>query len=192
VESDEALASRAQQGDSEAWLILIDRYYPLIFRYLYRLSESNRMLAEDLTQDVFFRVQRALPQYAYPRPFKTWIYAIATNRMRDYWSLLDTQKTDNADALHPIEVQADEHIEEGFIDQETIGTVRSALKELPRLQREVVILYYYEELTQNEIASLLNIPTGTVKSRLFTGLHRLKAILEGLNDENKPTTNRTL
>lgn len=179
LESDEQLALQAQRGNQQALLALAERFYPLMFRYLYRMGGGNRMLAEDLTQDVFLRMQRGLARYEYPRPFKTWLYTIATNLARDHWSLADTRRNLNSDST---EMEADNTQISGevaLIEREEAERVRSALAALPELQRQAVLLYYYEELSQLEIAAVVQVPLGTVKSRLFAGLRRLREIMQG-------------
>lgn len=179
LESDEQLALRAQRGDQQALLALAERFYPLMFRYLYRMGGGSRMLAEDLTQDVFVRMQRGLSRYQYPRPFKTWLYTIATNLARDHWALADTRRSGNTDSPETEPDSTQISGEAALIEREDAERVRSALAALPELQRQAVLLYYYEELSQLEIAAVADVPLGTVKSRLFAGLRRLRELMQG-------------
>jgi RNA polymerase sigma factor (sigma-70 family) len=177
VESDEQLALEAQRGANASLLVLAERYYAPIFRYLYRLCDGNRMLAEDMTQNVFLRMQRGLTGYQYPRPFRTWLYSIATNLMRDHWALRDTRDTDTIDVPEQAG-EAQHESEAAFIEKEDATRVRAALRGLSELHRQTIVLYYYEELSQSDIAAVLDVPLGTVKSRLFNALRNLREILE--------------
>ena len=71
---------------------LVDRHYDALIGYLYRLLYGDRALAEDMAQETFLRVLRGIKQYSYPRPFKAWLYAIATNLARDHYSRADTRR----------------------------------------------------------------------------------------------------
>lgn len=179
LDSDEQLALQAQRGDQAALLMLAERFYPLMFRYLYRICGGDRLLAEDMTQDVFLRVQRGLERYQSPRPFKTWIYTIATNLVRDHWARLDTRRTANVELPDLSGDDAQLNAETALIEQENTARIKAALGTLSYAQRQVVLLYYYEELSQIDIAAVVDIPLGTVKSRLFTGLRRLREVLQG-------------
>ena len=125
------------------------------------------------------RALQAIGQYRYPQPFKPWLYAIATNLARDHYKRAETRYTDTADedasdewrstAPSPAEIA---------LAGDTARQVATALAALPGKQREAVILRYYQGLSLQEIGEALQIPVGTVKSRLSIGLKRLKEMLE--------------
>ncbi len=93
MQSDEALARSIQQGHMQDLQVLVDRYQGPLFGYLYRLTGGDGPLAEDLVQEAFVRVLHAISQYQYPRPFKPWLYSIATNLGRDHYKRLSTRQT---------------------------------------------------------------------------------------------------
>jgi RNA polymerase sigma-70 factor (ECF subfamily) len=174
--SDEYLAWRVQQGQRDCLRPLIVRHHQPLFGYLFRMTGGDRALADDLVQEAFLRCLKAIGQYQFPRPFKAWLYAIATNLFRDY-----VRRPDRREAA-----LEDEHVErvpappfdELLLSTDDAAQVAAALRTLPSHQREVVILRYYQEFSLAEIAAALSIPEGTVKSRLWHGLQRLRDALE--------------
>ncbi|NWF69100.1 MAG: RNA polymerase sigma factor [Chloroflexi bacterium] len=177
VPTDEELALGIQQGHMQALAALVERHHHALIGFLYRMTGGNRALAEDLAQETFLRVLRAIGQYQHPRPFKPWLYAIAANMARDGFK---SAKQRYAAALLEDDERgpaADERPEEVLIDLDEEQQVARALRRLPDHQRAVVILRYYQELSLAEIAEALNIPVGTVKSRLSIGLERLRTLL---------------
>ena len=147
------------------------------------MTNGDRSLAEDLAQESFIRVFKAINRYQYPRPFKTWLYAISLNLVRDHYKQAEVRHSmvapieeivfDNTTSISPA-------VEDRIQDRNEKVDLFLALSVLPIRQREVFILRYYEDLSLAEIADLLNIPVGTVKSRLNQGLHRLRHKMEDL------------
>ena len=135
-------------------------------------------MAEDMTQETFLRVLRGIGLYQYPRPFKPWLYSIATNIARNHYRRAETRYAEAMD-----EAGAEGFADMALLPEETTllndeaHAVLKALAELPAHQREVVVLFYYQELSQQDIAESLHIPLGTVKSRLSLGLRRLREIV---------------
>ncbi len=177
--TDEQLASAIAHGSGDALTTLVERHHNALVGYLYRVTGGDRALAQDLTQETFLRLLRTISHYEYPRPFKPWLYAIATNLARDHYKRADTQHTfDDIDDTLPFADHEPAQLEDSlFMDAEMRRTAR-ALNDLPDFQREVVTLRYQQELSLAEIAEALNIPVGTVKSRLSIGLRRLRDLLE--------------
>ncbi len=175
--TDEQLAQQLQYGDRAALAALVERHYDLLLGYLYRLASGDRSLAQDLAQETFLHALRGIAGYTYPRPFKPWLYAIATNLARNHYKRADTRYTDSADEDFDL-VTDDALPEDAALTNDEARTVAKALAALPEHQREVVVLYYYQELALADIAAALEIPLGTVKSRLSIGLRRLRTIME--------------
>lgn len=176
-QTDEALALGVQQGNAENLTVLFDRHYSTLLAYLYRLCLGQRPLAEDLTQETFLRALRGIGSYQYPRPFKSWLYTIATNSARNHFNRADTRYTESVveDYDLPDETQQPEV---ALLVDEEADEVLAALGQLADHQREVVLLFYYQGFAQQEIAEALGIPLGTVKSRLSLGLRRLREHIE--------------
>lgn len=160
----------------DAFGTLVERYHSPLLGYLYRLGGGDRPLAEDLVQETFLRVIAAIHQYRFPRPFKPWLYAIATNLVRDHYKKAESRYNETAvsdswrdDAPSPAEA---------VLMQDETHRMGVALLCLPLAHRETIILRYYQDLSLQEIADVLQIPIGTVKSRLSIGLKRLKELLD--------------
>jgi RNA polymerase sigma-70 factor, ECF subfamily len=176
--TDEQLAQQLQQGKSEALSILVERHYDSLLGYLYRMLGGNRALAEDLNQETFLRVLRSIDRYTYPRPFKPWLYTIATNLARNHYDRAETRRTSaDLDLLDGID-SGTPRIEEVLTFERDVEQTISMLGSLPDHQREVIILRYYQECSLAEIGEVLNLPVGTVKSRLSIGLSRLRAMMQ--------------
>ncbi|MGF1505986.1 MAG: RNA polymerase sigma factor [Chloroflexi bacterium] len=184
--TDEQLALNVQQGDKYAMQQLVLRHADRLTGYLYRMVHGDRALAEDLLQETFLRVLRGIEGYTYPRPFKPWLYAIATNAARAHFRRADTRRTASHESfeLHPSQTANPEYQLER---SQRARRVTQALASLPDHQREAIILFYYEELTIAEIAAVLAIPEGTVKSRLSIARRRLRSALE-LEESTHVTT----
>ena len=174
---DEDLARALQRGDTRALTLLVERHHAPLLGYLYRLTGGDRPLAEDLVQETFLRVLRNIRQYHPAQRFKPWLYAIATNLARDHFKRADTRRTDPIQT-DTLALPDPNQPEPTFLAHDDARQVIAALAHLPALQRETVILRYYQDLSLAEIAETLNIPVGTVKSRISIGLQKLRELLE--------------
>lgn len=174
--ADEQLARRVQRGHTADLALLVERHHGPLLGFLYHLTGGDRALAEDLTQEAFLRALRSIRQYQTSRPFKPWLYAIAVNVARDHFKRADTRHavalSDDELLALPDPVDLDETIE---IDGSRLA---AALLALPMRQREAIILRYDQDLSLAEIAAVLSIPIGTVKSRLSLGLRQLRQWLK--------------
>lgn len=175
MRSDEALAWGIQQGQMDDLSMLVERHHHALIGFLYRLLNGDRHLAEDLAQETFLRVIRNIAQYQYPRPFKPWLYQIATNLARDHYKRADTRLAGTMpDDDLSIAGDVDPLPEDALLLAADVQAAICALRALPNHQREVIILRYDQELSLAEIAEILSIPVGTVKSRLSVALGRLR------------------
>lgn len=161
------LAQRARNGDKEALDQLVRKYYPQIYKYIYRRT-GHKELAEDLTQETFLKLTRAIGRYVPVAKFATFLYRIAQNTIIDHYRCAKTESEEIA-----------EQWEEGEFGQvEDRILIESILKRIPIEQRECLILYYYQQLKYKEIAKILQIPVSTVKTRVRRGLEYCKKIME--------------
>ncbi len=172
---DEDLALNIQRGETAALNTLVERHYSPLLGYLYRMTGGNRALAEDLTQEAFLRALRGIDRYTHPRPFKAWLYAIATNTARDHFKSADSRHTNSM--AEDFDAPADIAPDANLLAADDARAVVRALGALPDHQREAVILRYYQDLSLSEIAEALGIPVGTVKSRLSLGLKKMRELL---------------
>lgn len=184
MSSDEALAACVQANASAggeaartAYAVLIQRYYPRVHAFLYRMSDGDRAFADDHTQETFLRAWRGIHTYQPTRPFRAWVFSIAANLARNDATRADSRHRapeELSDDL-PDEQWEDSHVLEGVLDNaNATQSVRVALHALSPEQREVVMLYYYHDLPYAEIAAALHIPLGTVKTRLWAAVRRLR------------------
>jgi RNA polymerase sigma-70 factor (ECF subfamily) len=130
-----------------------------------------------MVQETFLRVLRGIGGYEHPRPFKPWLYAIATNLARNHYRRADTRRTVTADTETEFPAQSASP-EDAVAHNDAQRAAVAALEHLPAHQREVIIMRYTQDLSLAEIADALNIPVGTVKSRLSLGLRRLREVIE--------------
>ena len=179
-QSDEQLMVAVMAGDRAALAALVARHHTPLLGYLSRLVGGDRPLAEDLVQETLLHVLR---QHTYPldRPFKPWLYKIATNLARDHFKSSEVrQRERSGDAAESSLLHLrdeDPGPEARALAAERGGEVRAALAQLGEDYRIVVVLRFYQGFSLHEIAETLQIPLGTVKSRLSVGLHRLRTVL---------------
>ncbi|HEX2287380.1 MAG TPA: sigma-70 family RNA polymerase sigma factor [Gaiellaceae bacterium] len=171
--SDGELISRVGNGDRSAFEALYRRYSRPVFGLaLRRLGDRGR--AEDAVQETFASVWRAARSYRPERgPGAPWLYAVARNAIVDNGRVRREPPVERADEHSDEETPAD-RAESGWV----AWRVHRSLAELPENERMVIELAYWGGRSQSEIADLLGVPLGTVKTRTRTGLARLADMLE--------------
>jgi len=175
----EALVLRCQCGDRLAVEALILRYQNYVYRLCF-LVMRNEQDAEDMTQETFIRAFRALPRFEVRegKNFEGWLYRIAVNacrsRMRRKWYQVLPWPEPAPVLVGEPEEQPDRVLIQGETRQEML----TAIDSLGEKHRLVVILRYYAGLSNEEIAEVLSIPSGTVRSRLHVVRKRLKNVLK--------------
>lgn len=170
---DEELCQQVQEGSEAALEALVHRHHQPLFAYLYRLM-GNRSAAEDLTQEAFVRMMTRIGTYRFPEPFRPWLYTIAHNLFKDHCKAAYNQTT--IPTADPVPDAFPEPID--LVGRMTErAEVMSAIRALEPAQREVLLLRYYQDLKVEEIARVLGIPSGTVKSRLFGAMRKLRGLL---------------
>jgi RNA polymerase sigma-70 factor, ECF subfamily len=175
TETETRLVSQAQQGDRSAFGELIHRHYSGVVNVVYRLC-GDVHLAEDAAQDAFIQAWLHLPTYHPQTPLRNWLYRIAVNAALD--ALRRGSKTVTQDVDDLGLVSANPGPEAVLIREERAVSVQRALLSLPPASRVVVVLREYEGLSYQEIATALDIPIGTVMSRLNYARSRLRVLLE--------------
>jgi RNA polymerase sigma-70 factor, ECF subfamily len=183
--SDEELVIQFRSGKREAFGVLVRRYEGELYGYLRRyLGDSN--LADDVFQNTFLQVFTKVGQYEPGRPVRPWLYTIATNQAIDALRRqgrhqavsLDLEREEAASAETPQLLGLLESRGPGPLDQiqgeEKRQLVRASVDRLPDFLRQVVVLAYYQGLKYRDIADIMGIPVGTVKSRLHSALVKLQ------------------
>ena len=175
-QSDEIVATRIQQGNTDALGILIDRYEVKLKRYGMRFLAYDDDI-EDAIQEIFIKAYQNIQSFDATRKFSSWIYRIAHNEFvnhirrhaRDPLPFLDFE----VDTLIP-HLFSNETPESNLERKETKELMDRALKKLSSKYREILLLFYYEELSYEEIADILRIPKTTVGVRLNRAKKELK------------------
>jgi RNA polymerase sigma-70 factor (ECF subfamily) len=181
--SDEELLARFRKGQQDVFGTLVRRYQRELYGYLRRyLGDAD--LADDVFQNTFVQVYSKAGQYEAGRPVRPWLYAIATNQAIDALRRVNRHP---AVSLEQTETESDGE-KRGLVDMlagrdadpfdnvdqaETREQVRACVDRLPDFLKQVVLMAYYQGLKYQEIADALEIPLGTVKSRLHAALTKL-------------------
>ncbi len=186
---EQLLISRAQDGEADAFRELVERSKMNVFHLAFDLT-GNRHDAEDMSQEVFVKAFRSLSSFKGNAKWSTWIYRITVNTCLDH----RRSKVRNAVEFnddpddHPAGsgVSPDQSADSRMIQQH----VDNALKLLPPQERSVFVLRHYHDLPLKQIASILELAEGTVKSHLFRAIQRLQRELafyrKDLGLENQP------
>ena len=174
-------------GNREEFSKLIDKYKNMVYNLTYRMC-NNLDDAEDLSQETFLRAFQSLARFNPSYKFSTWLYQITLNIVRDRFkkkslsclSLDAPIETDDSEIYQ----QPSDHTnnpEEIFSRKEKSKSVEKAILSLPLIYREVIILRHLQSLSYSEISSILRLPAGTVKIRLYRAREQLKKILLNSN-----------
>ena len=175
---------QAQKGDLEAFQRLWVTCWPRMKRLASHLCKDAAQ-ADDLVQAAFVQAWKALPTLKEPAAFSGWLRRILVNRTRDFWrAQKPVDSLDDEDAMEPVDTEP--LVNEVLETLERQEAVRRAVAALPEGQRCVVALYYLEEMEVLEVAALLELPKGTVLSRLSRGRESLRLLLSGYSLEVNP------
>lgn len=169
------LISQAQGGDRNAFSELVRIHARGVFNVVYHMC-GDTLLAEDAAQETFIRAWQNLAAYRLQTSLRNWLYRIAFNAGMD---MLRKQKRILPDALEDLPLKDPQPGPEArFSQEERIAAIKKAVLSLPDACRAVLVLREYEELSYHEIADTLDIPVGTVMSRLNYARKLLKERLE--------------
>jgi RNA polymerase sigma-70 factor (ECF subfamily) len=193
-EVDQQLVERAQRGDKRAFELLVMKYQRKLGRLLSRLVRDPAEV-EDVAQEAFIKAYRALPSFRGDSAFYTWLYRIAINTAKNYLVAMGrraptTTSFDNeeAESFEDAEQLRDSATpEEELIGKQIAATVNKAMDALPEDLRTAITLREIEGLSYEEIASVMNCPIGTVRSRIFRAREAIAAELRPQlgTDENR-------
>ena len=169
------LISRARGGDREAFGALVEQYRDNVYRLAYRMC-GNAYDADEAAQEAFVAAWRALPNFRGDAKFSTWLYRLTTNAAIDVMRREKRHQTVGDGEM--IEVADDADSPQETVERtEQQEAVQKALATLSEEYREVLLLRYMEELDYAEIAEVLQLPSGTVKSRINRAKAALKTAL---------------
>jgi RNA polymerase sigma-70 factor, ECF subfamily len=167
--SDAALVRAAQRGSERAVEELFARHWDDAYRTAYLIAH-DRAAAEDIAQEAFLAALRALPRFDRRRPLRPWLHRIVVNRAIDWSRARRLRQEVDPDAVPETAAPAPRPA--------GLGELGAALAALSQEHRAVVVMRYVLEFTPGEIAELLELPRGTVNSRLRRGLDALGGVLD--------------
>lgn len=177
--TEKQLIQRASRGDSDAFGSLMALHERVVYNLALRTT-GNPDEAQDVAQEAFVRAWIALPNFRADSSFRTWIYRIVVNLCLNRFPSLrrdlnQLSEEDLADSPEPVSPFVDpvSHLE----NAEQRAQLHQAMKTLPESQRLMLTLRYQDEMPYEEIAALLNLPLGTIKTNLFRAKERLRQLL---------------
>jgi len=190
--SDEDLFGAYLEGDRDAFEIIVQRYADELVMFLTKQTGS-RAVAEDVFQETFLQVHQSASTFDLSRRFKPWLYTIAVNKGRDHHRRNAKRKAMSLSATLDAggEGQSFADLLESDVDQPwegMMGTedreqVKQLVDDLPEHFREILLLSYYQKMSYTQIAESLEIPLGTVKSRLHSAVAAFGRSLGGATEE---------
>lgn len=183
---DAELAASAARGDQKAFGKLVNRYLPLVYNTLYRMTQ-NHELSEEMAQEAFLKAYNHLDSFDLERGnFKPWILRIATNatisELRKQSKVVSLNALEEAGNWGEADHQTEEDIETALERRLSSQEAMQALQKLDVKYRQVLILRYQNELSYEEIAQALNIPINTVRTWIKRGLEKLKTQVKNQED----------
>lgn len=178
-DDDSRLARKAQRGDRQAFEVILSRYQRPIFSFIYHFFQ-NPALCEDLTQETFLRAFRFIKSFRTSEKLSTWLFSIAKNLCIDELRRMRKGTTVDIDAVDPEELvagsdPASDPVVASILLQEG-EIVHRAVARLPEKYRTCIILFYFNELTYEEISRVMKISLSNTKILLFRGKRMLSEI----------------
>jgi RNA polymerase sigma-70 factor (ECF subfamily) len=193
-EIDQQLVERVQRGDKQAFGLLVEKYRRKLGRLLSRFIRDQAEV-EDVVQEAFIKAYRALPNFRGDSAFYTWLYRIGINTAKNYLVSMGRRPQTSND----IEVEDAENFEDGdelrtmdtpeteLMTKEIAKTVQMAIESLPEDLKTAIVLREIEGLSYEEIATMMDCPIGTVRSRIFRAresiAERLRPLLDTPEDK---------
>lgn len=181
--SDNTLLQRHLSGVSGAFETLTQRYLDEVFAFVLRFV-NNAAAAEDLVQETFLQIHLSANSFDPKRTFRPWLYTIAANKARDYLRSHSRRKMQSLDTAHDDDERVtladyvgseDLAADEQAISRERIEKVQALVEQMPDHLRTILVLGHFQKLPYAEISEVLDIPVGTVKSRLHAAVKHFAA-----------------
>ncbi len=179
------------KNQPQNFAVVYDQHFNRIFAYVIKRT-LDYQIAKDISSEVFLKAFLSLQKFKWDgKPLIVWLYAIAQNEIRLFFrkkSYSPEYLTEHAAAWSGASIPSAEEeriqIENNLIKSEKIKSIVAALNQLNEIQRECVALHYLENFTHKEIAEILSLKVGTVKSHIHRGIKNLKIILQSKNNFN--------
>lgn len=186
TQNDSELLQRFTAGDEGAFRTIITRYKNGLYTFLHRFLNNNEMI-EDIFQETFLQLYMSRESFDVTRPLRPWLFTIAANKAKDalrkqhrvpaitIGTISDNEQMSFEDVLNTINVDTEKQglgPYESVERDETSAMVRRIIANMPENLREILILSYFNKFSYKQIADILSIPIGTVKSRLHAAINR--------------------
>lgn len=171
MDEDHKLIRKVLDGDKDAFERLVRKHYSNIYAYCYRRVWDENTAA-DLTQDIFLKLVSTIYRYRFSGKFSNFIFTIAVNTCNDYFrkhsqeQICEIQEIpDNTKSMVDVVIENEDNV-----------LLCQRLNDLPEMQRQALILYYYHGLKAKDIAKITGVPLSTTKSRIKQGLDKLRKL----------------
>lgn len=176
--SDEELMRLVQNKEERAFDELWKRYFLVVQNFFYRRTGGDAELTNDLTQDLFLRLWNSGLRYEIGCKFRPWMFTIAFNLLRNMYREIDYLEVYKEEVKNVVEESYDDTIELNIDRERLFGILEEELKKLSESESLLFDLRFTDELSVKEIAMVIGIPEGTVKSRLYTLIKKLQKKLQ--------------
>jgi RNA polymerase sigma-70 factor (ECF subfamily) len=182
---DVELIKECRTGSETAFQKLVETFYQDAYRMAYYWTR-NQEVALDISQEAFIRIYKNLDHFNLEKSFPAWLYTIVKNLSMNYLKRTRSRRMVFSDFFsrkrNPVisTIEADRKIEQ----DETARVIWHSIRKLSRDEQEIILLREFEDFTYQEVSDLLNIPLGTVMSRLYHARKKLAKIIEDEQDES--------
>ena len=181
-DDDDTLVARYRKGEDEAFTLLLERYLRMVYNFCYRFTRTSAE-AEDVAQETFVKVWRYIDRYTIGKNFKAWLLTIARNTTLDHLRkrkeiVLSQFDHEGSNSVLDTLASTDPTPIEASLRHESAEAIERALQEVPVLYREVLVLRFQEDLTFEEISTVVKKPLNTVKSQYRRGIALLRSKLQ--------------
>lgn len=188
--TDEQLLREYLQGKAASFELLVRRHTQELFQFVVRFTGES-LAAEDVVQETFLQVHTSAASFDPARRFKPWLFTIAANKARDYLRRRNRRQElpfearlggeeDTGRRFLDLLAIEDRSADDDLLMEEKRGAVRSAVETMPVKLREVLVLAYYHRFPYKEIAEILDVPVGTIKSRLHAAIASFRDAYEAI------------
>jgi len=175
--TDDELIRGLLEGNGERYDDIVERYQDGLYRTAFYYTQSVED-ARDITQEIFIKAYNSLPSFKQNSAFSTWLYRIAVNHCIDWCRKKKPLLEERPCFDHLCSIEGSP--EDLFLQHEITSEVHAAVSSLPTIYSTVLILYYFEDFSPQQIADILDTPKRTVETRLFRGRNILKDLLHPL------------
>ncbi|WP_042199521.1 RNA polymerase sigma factor [Paenibacillus camerounensis] len=172
---DRLIIERVLGGDREAFAVLIDKYSPRLYFFLLEMGSSPQD-AQDQAQEAFIQAYRKLRSHRLQSSFSAWLYAIAVNVFREAGR---RKRFSFANDLLNVQIDSSPTPEERYMRRESEVELQRLIQKLPQRYRIVLLLYYTEDLSYEEISAVTGLTLHQVKNRLYQARRKLKKLWPG-------------